>query len=129
MVPAGWSQVASDIIAQKYFRRAGIPAALVPVAENDVPDFLWRKAAATAELKELPEEALGFPSPIESVMLKVEAIGTGIGGTKFFPIGPECLPVGDALSPGLSELLLFLSATGLPLILTKSLSSSVILPA
>ena len=55
MVPAGWSQVACDIIAQKYFRRAGIPVALVPVAENDVPDFLWRKTAATAELKELPE--------------------------------------------------------------------------
>ena len=55
MVPAGWSQVASDIIAQKYFRRAGIPTALVPVAENDVPDFLWRKVAASAELKELPE--------------------------------------------------------------------------
>ncbi len=55
MVPSGWSQVACDIIAQKYFRRAGIPAALVPVAENDVPDFLWRKVAANAELKELPE--------------------------------------------------------------------------
>ena len=27
-VPAGWSQVASDVLAQKYFRKAGIPAAL-----------------------------------------------------------------------------------------------------
>ncbi|HAZ64414.1 MAG TPA: vitamin B12-dependent ribonucleotide reductase [Armatimonadetes bacterium] len=25
LVPAGWSQVASDILAQKYFRRAGVP--------------------------------------------------------------------------------------------------------
>jgi ribonucleoside-diphosphate reductase alpha chain len=25
-VPAGWSQVASDVIAQKYFRKAGVPA-------------------------------------------------------------------------------------------------------
>ena len=55
MVPEGWSQVACDILAQKYFRRAGIPAALVPMAEQDVPDFLWRKTAATTELKELPE--------------------------------------------------------------------------
>ena len=27
-VPEGWSQVASDILAQKYFRKAGVPAAL-----------------------------------------------------------------------------------------------------
>ena len=25
-VPADWSQVASDVIAQKYFRKAGVPA-------------------------------------------------------------------------------------------------------
>jgi hypothetical protein len=25
-VPAAWSQVASDVIAQKYFRKAGVPA-------------------------------------------------------------------------------------------------------
>ena len=24
-VPSGWSQVASDVIAQKYFRKAGVP--------------------------------------------------------------------------------------------------------
>src|SRR6185312_9303910 len=54
MVPGGWSQVACDILAQKYFRRAGIPSVLVPVAESDVPDFLWRKTAATAALAELP---------------------------------------------------------------------------
>ena len=53
-VPAAWSQVACDVLAQKYFRRAGVPARLVPVAEADVPDFLWRKVPATAELKELP---------------------------------------------------------------------------
>ncbi|MGI9415579.1 MAG: hypothetical protein ACR2PM_18020, partial [Hyphomicrobiales bacterium] len=27
-VPAAWSQVASDILAQKYFRKAGVPARL-----------------------------------------------------------------------------------------------------
>ena len=54
-VPEAWSEVACDVLAQKYFRRAGVPAKLVPVAENDVPDFLWRSAPATAELRELPE--------------------------------------------------------------------------
>src|ERR1700744_2027883 len=26
-VPAGWSQIATDILAQKYFRKAGVPQA------------------------------------------------------------------------------------------------------
>ncbi len=41
-VPAGWSQVASDVIAQKYFRKAGVPARLRRVKEKGVPEFLWR---------------------------------------------------------------------------------------
>ena len=41
-VPSSWSQVASDVIAQKYFRKAGVPAKLKKVAEKDVPEFLWR---------------------------------------------------------------------------------------
>ncbi|MBE9635845.1 vitamin B12-dependent ribonucleotide reductase [Salipiger mangrovisoli] len=45
-VPAGWSQVASDVIAQKYFRKAGVPAALKRVKEAGVPEFLWRSVPA-----------------------------------------------------------------------------------
>ncbi|MEM1301992.1 MAG: adenosylcobalamin-dependent ribonucleoside-diphosphate reductase, partial [Pseudomonadota bacterium] len=41
-VPAEWSQVASDVIAQKYFRKAGVPSAMKPVKEKGVPEFLWR---------------------------------------------------------------------------------------
>ena len=41
-VPQGWSQVASDVIAQKYFRKAGVPARLKRVREKGVPEFLWR---------------------------------------------------------------------------------------
>ena len=34
-VPAGWSQVASDVLAQKYFRKAGVPKKLNnPVSKN-----------------------------------------------------------------------------------------------
>src|SRR5580658_3988304 len=46
-VPAAWSQVACDILAQKYFRKAGIPARLKPVPEADVPSWLWRHEADT----------------------------------------------------------------------------------
>jgi hypothetical protein len=44
-VPAQWSQVACDIIAQKYFRRKGVPVALKSVQEESVPNWLWRKEA------------------------------------------------------------------------------------
>ena len=54
-VPEGWSQVASDVIAQKYFRRAGVPAALKRVRERGVPEFLWRSVADTDALAALPE--------------------------------------------------------------------------
>ncbi|WP_373356788.1 vitamin B12-dependent ribonucleotide reductase [Pseudoroseicyclus sp. CXY001] len=45
-VPAAWSQVASDVIAQKYFRKAGVPSKLKRVREKGVPSFLWRSVAA-----------------------------------------------------------------------------------
>ena len=32
-VPAEWSQVATDVLAQKYFRKAGVPVALKRVRE------------------------------------------------------------------------------------------------
>ncbi len=54
-VPAGWSQVASDVLAQKYFRKAGVPARLRRVKEKGVPEFLWRSAPDEAALAELPE--------------------------------------------------------------------------
>jgi ribonucleoside-diphosphate reductase alpha chain len=41
-VPADWSQVACDILAQKYFRKAGVPAVLKPLPEDGIPEFLWR---------------------------------------------------------------------------------------
>ena len=41
-VPTNWSQVASDVLAQKYFRKAGVPARLKKVEEETVPSFLWR---------------------------------------------------------------------------------------
>ncbi|WP_417456958.1 vitamin B12-dependent ribonucleotide reductase [Kordiimonas sp.] len=55
-VPTGWSQVATDIIAQKYFRKAGVPQALKPVKEESVPSWLWRKTADEAALKAMPED-------------------------------------------------------------------------
>jgi ribonucleoside-diphosphate reductase alpha chain len=55
-VPEFWSQVASDVLAQKYFRKAGIPARLKKVEENSVPSFLWRSVADEDALAALPEK-------------------------------------------------------------------------
>ena len=46
-VPTNWSQVASDVIAQKYFRKAGVPTKTEKVKETDVPEFLWRSIPAS----------------------------------------------------------------------------------
>src|SRR5579863_1962008 len=51
-----WSQVASDVLAQKYFRKAGVPAHLKKVEEETIPSWLWRSVADEAALKELPEK-------------------------------------------------------------------------
>ena len=55
-VPEFWSQVASDVLAQKYFRKAGVPARLKKVEENSVPSFLWRSVADEEALAALPEK-------------------------------------------------------------------------
>jgi ribonucleoside-diphosphate reductase alpha chain len=54
-VPEQWSQVASDVLAQKYFRKAGVPSRLKKVEEETVPSWLWRSTADEDALKELPE--------------------------------------------------------------------------
>jgi ribonucleoside-diphosphate reductase alpha chain len=54
-VPAAWSQVAADVLAQKYFRKAGVPARLKRIKEDTVPAFLWRSAADEEALAALPK--------------------------------------------------------------------------
>ena len=53
MAPKDWSQMACDILAQKYFRKAGIPAKLKPVQEDDIPSFLWRQVEDKDAAKKL----------------------------------------------------------------------------
>jgi ribonucleoside-diphosphate reductase alpha chain len=54
-VPEFWSQVASDVLAQKYFRKAGVAARLKKVEEETVPSWLWRSVPDTEALAQLPE--------------------------------------------------------------------------
>ncbi|MBM3564837.1 MAG: vitamin B12-dependent ribonucleotide reductase [Alphaproteobacteria bacterium] len=55
-VPAAWSEVACDVLAQKYFRKAGVPAKLKRVEENDVPAWLWRSIPDDDALAALPKD-------------------------------------------------------------------------
>jgi ribonucleoside-diphosphate reductase alpha chain len=55
IVPKAWSQVATDIIAQKYFRKAGVPVALKKVAEKGVPKWLQRSEPDEEALAKLPD--------------------------------------------------------------------------
>ena len=54
-VPDDWSQVACDVLAQKYFRKAGVPAVTRPVAEKGVPGWLQRHEPDAEALAQLPE--------------------------------------------------------------------------
>jgi ribonucleoside-diphosphate reductase alpha chain len=56
LVPDGWSQVSTDIIAQKYFRKAGIPAITRAVKEKGMPTWLLRSTADKTALKKLDKE-------------------------------------------------------------------------
>src|SRR5262245_21309473 len=58
-VPADWSQVACDVLAQKYLRKAGVPARLKPVPEADLPDWLCCHEPDSAALAALEPAARG----------------------------------------------------------------------
>jgi len=74
-VPSAWSQVAADIIAQKYFRKAGVAKALKKVEENDVPSWLWRSVPDEKALEKLPEDER-YGSEIDSRQVFDRLAGT-----------------------------------------------------
>jgi ribonucleoside-diphosphate reductase alpha chain len=76
-VPKAFSQVATDVIAQKYFRKAGVPARLKPVEETDVPAWLWRHEADEEALAELPEdERMGGETSAKQVFRRLAGTWT-----------------------------------------------------
>ncbi|MCL5260300.1 MAG: vitamin B12-dependent ribonucleotide reductase [Gammaproteobacteria bacterium] len=55
-VPDFWSQVATDIIAQKYFRKSGVPVKTKKVFELGIPAWLQRSEIDYQELEKLSPE-------------------------------------------------------------------------
>ncbi len=56
-VPSDWSQMASDILAQKYVRKADIPAATVRVSEPGIAPWLQRSIPDETVLASMDEHA------------------------------------------------------------------------
>ena len=48
-VPEHFSQVACDVLVQKYFRRAGVPQRVRKIEEAAMPSFLWRSVPVGPE--------------------------------------------------------------------------------
>jgi ribonucleoside-diphosphate reductase alpha chain len=55
-VPKQWSQVATDILAQKYFRRAGVPKYLRRILEDNVPSWLQRSEPDNERLEKIARD-------------------------------------------------------------------------
>jgi ribonucleoside-diphosphate reductase alpha chain len=49
LAPEHWSQVAVDVLAQKYFRKAGLPVHPEQVVETGVPEWLQRNRPAAGD--------------------------------------------------------------------------------
>ncbi|MDJ0839482.1 MAG: vitamin B12-dependent ribonucleotide reductase [Acidobacteriota bacterium] len=76
-VPSEWSQVAVDVLAQKYFRKAGVPAKVKRVAEKDVPEWLQRGDADQDALALLPEqERFGMETDARQVFSRLAGCWT-----------------------------------------------------
>jgi ribonucleoside-diphosphate reductase alpha chain len=54
-VPEHWSQVAADILAQKYFRKAGVARRLKKIEEPQIPSWAWRSVPDERALSALPQ--------------------------------------------------------------------------
>jgi len=54
-VPKNWSQTAVDVLAQKYFRKAGVPLCVKKRDESGIPDFLQSREPDLEALKKVPE--------------------------------------------------------------------------
>ena len=99
-VPAQFSQVAADILAQKYFRKAGVPAKLKKVEENSVPSWFWRSVADDEALAALPaEERYGSEMDARQVFDRLAGTWTYWGWKgKYFDSEADALAFRDELA-------------------------------
>jgi len=81
-VPAHWSMQAAQTFVRYYVRRAGVPAKLLPVREEGVPEFLWRHVPDIAALATLtPDQRYGHETSAKQVFYRMAGMWT-YGGWK-----------------------------------------------
>ena len=79
-VPASWSQVAVDVLAQKYFRRAGVPIlGTEKVHEDGVPFWLQRSIPVVGDF---PNLAFGSETSAKQVFDRLAGCWTYWGWTQ-----------------------------------------------
>ena len=74
-VPIKWSQVATDIIAQKYFRKKGVPKYLKKSIEKNVPNWLSKNIPDETKLEKIDKDKR-FGSEISSKQVFDRIAGT-----------------------------------------------------
>ncbi len=86
LVPEHWSQVAADILAQKYFRKAGVARRFKKIEETQIPSWAWKSAPDDRALAELPQpERFGGESDARQVFDRLAGTWTywGLKGGYF----------------------------------------------
>ncbi len=82
VVPSTWSQVATDVLAQKYFRKAGVPRLTRRVVEDGVPEWLQRSEPDAERLSSLPAgERTGMETDCRDVFNRMAGCWTYWGHT------------------------------------------------
>jgi ribonucleoside-diphosphate reductase alpha chain len=79
LVPEAWSQVAVDVLAQKYFRKAGVPAQTQRVPEPGVPEWLQRsipKPTTQADVTSTPSPYPGQETDARQVFRRMAGCWT-----------------------------------------------------
>ena len=93
-LPSGFAGVPGKVCAQKYLRKAGVPAALRKVAEDGVPGWLQRSEPDHEKLQTLaPEDRFVVRRMVGNCSAALQAPGpTGVGITATLPAKPMLVP-------------------------------------
>ncbi|MFT6399740.1 MAG: ribonucleoside-diphosphate reductase alpha chain, partial [Bradymonadia bacterium] len=99
VVPKSWSQVATDVLAQKYFRKAGVPCATKRVVEATVPAWLQRSEPDTEKLAAMSEgDRSGMETDSRDVFDRLAGCWTYWGWThEYFPTEADARAFYDEL--------------------------------
>jgi ribonucleoside-diphosphate reductase alpha chain len=105
LVPADWSQVAVDVLTQKYFRKAGVPDAIVRVDEPSVPHWLQRSVPRGPEFRTPDDHELSFGPETSAQQVFDRLAGTwtywGWKAGYFGEYAPNGLPMFDEEKDGI----------------------------